>query len=441
MHSTPKNGNIGYVTTMARNPESSNTSFHLRTLFQPAQPLIPIALRRPWTWGWFGHAVATWLVVLSSSLPDERTLGQYPASWQTIRPHLSLNVFLFVLTATLILLFRRRYPVITLAATLIVLIVSTVANAFGAGLVVSVAIAIYTCVQHLQFRRTIGIVIAVALIVAIATIPVVGWHSQQILLIWVGAAMGEAVRSQRSQLLEAHARADRAEAAKEAIARQRVAETRLSIARDLHDVVAHQIAVINLHAGVAANALPNRPQDAEKSLAIVQKAAKDVITDIGSLMTALRNPEPTIGPTGLLQLDDLRRDLATHGFNVTMRTIGQPYELPGAVDAAALRIIQEALTNAHKHGDEPRAHILLEYLEGEIKITVANPVATTPPRTPGPAEPTTGSIPTRAFGTGHGIIGMKERAEAVRGQLTSNQTYVGTWEVAATLPVSTQPQR
>jgi signal transduction histidine kinase len=114
---------------------------------------------------------------------------------------------------------------------------------------------------------------------------------QHVLVVVLGGVLGDAIRTQRAHLDALTDRAERAERTREALARQRVAEDRLSTARDLHDVVAHQIAVINLHAGVASSALRTRPDSAEASLALIRTASRTVLTEIGDLLAALRDPD------------------------------------------------------------------------------------------------------------------------------------------------------
>jgi signal transduction histidine kinase len=248
------------------------------------------------------------------------------------------------------------------------------------------------------------------------------------LVVVLGGVLGDAIRTQRAHLDALTDRAERAERTREALARQRVAEDRLSTARDLHDVVAHQIAVINLHAGVASSALRTRPDDAEASLTLIRTASRTVLTEIGDLLAALRDPDAVdAGLPGLALLDDVLRDLAAHGMDVTVRTVPGPDhaapELPAAVDAVALRVVQEALTNAHKHGTGRRAHLLVEHLPRSVRITVTNPVGLAGGSDAGP-------------GTGYGLLGTAERVGSVRGTLRHGLDGLGSWVLVAELPTA-----
>lgn len=359
---------------------------------------------------WVGHALATVAVVCASALPVRE--DQSP-DWQ------SRLAVIAVVSAALLLL-RRRLPVTTVATTVGALWAAVPLGLFNPGIVLAAAIATFTASRALTRRQALWLTIPTAVVVAIAGAVAVGRGAMQyLLLILLFGALGDLVRVQHEQFMAITERAERAEATREALANQRVAEDRLAIARDLHDAVAHQIAVINLHAGVAGSALRARPDDAEHSLAVIRQASRTVLTQIGDLLATLRDPgSPGTGPVGLAQLDDILRQFRGHGLEVTVRRLGEARELPAAVDVVALRVIQEALTNAHKHGVEHRAHVVLEYLPDRLHVTVVNPVAA---RVTGAAA-------------GHGLVGARERVEAVRGTLTHGRAGVGSWALDADLP-------
>ena len=179
------------------------------------------------------------------------------------------------------------------------------------------------------------------------------------MLAWTGmaTAVGDAARSRRAYVAAVEERARRAEQTREEEARRRVVEERLRIARELHDVVAHHIAVINVQAGVAAHVLRaaarSRPSAA---LAHVRPAPRHACSTELAVAARRAAPAPTTRdappsrPAGWRRLDELLDSLAAAGLAVEHRQHGEPRELPAAVDLAAYRIVQEALTNAHKHG-------------------------------------------------------------------------------------------
>ncbi|MFC4604228.1 sensor histidine kinase [Rhodococcus kronopolitis] len=361
---------------------------------------------------WIGHLVVTVVVVMGGALPD------HPGGGFVWSPHRVL----FNAVAAAILLGRNRAPFVVLPVVIALVGVSAVVGLFNPGLPVATAVAVYAVVLNTSRRNGLALTAVVA---ALMIVPVVvdGYNGfQSVLTVLLGGAVGEAVRTQRSYVAAVTERAERAERTREALARQRVAETRLAIARDLHDVVAHQISVINLHAGVAASALRDRPADAEKSLTIVRRASRAVLSEIGDLMATLRDPDAGTGPPGLGQLDDVVREFASHGMAVTVRIDGDCHDLPGTPDVTALRIIQEALTNAHKHGTGRDADVLVECRPHSLRVTVTNPTA--PANTDGDH-----------LGTRQGLIGMGERVESVRGTLTYGPNGKGMWILVADVPI------
>lgn len=363
-----------------------------------------------WVPGWLGHVVAFAAVLVTSPLP----VGEYGT------PEWRADVVALTLVSAALVLLRRRLPGTTVVSTVCLVWVSVPLQLVNPGVATAVAIAVFTASRRLSRQRALWLAIGAAVLVAAAVGVAVGRGALQfLLLILLFGALGDLVRAHSEQFLAITERAERAEATREALANQRVAEDRLTIARDLHDAVAHQIAVINLHAGVAGSALRERPDDAEHSLTVIRQASRTVLTQIGDLLATLRDPgSPGTGPAGLSQLDDILRQFRAHGLDVTVRRLGDARELSPAVDVVALRVIQEALTNAHKHGVDHRAHVVIEYLPDRLHVTVTNPV---------PA----GSAPAT---TGNGLIGARERVESVRGTLRHGRTGLSSWELDVDLP-------
>ncbi len=374
-------------------------------------------VRRPPAW--VGHVVASAAVVGAGPLPVSE--GTDP-EWRG-------DVVAVTLVAAALLLLRRRLPVSTVAAMVGLVWLSVPLGLFNPGVVLAAAIAAFTASRLLTRRRGLWVVLPAAVLVGAAGGVAVGRGLMQfVLLILLFGALGDLFRVQGEKFQAITERAERAEATREALAHQRVAEDRLAIARDLHDAVAHQIAVINLHAGVATSALRERPDDAAHSLAVIRGASRTVLAQIGDLLATLRDPGSSgTGPVSLAQLDDILREFRGHGLDVTVRRLGEARELPAAVDVVALRVIQEALTNAHKHGTEHRAHVVVQYVLGRLHITVTNPI---------PAQP----APTADdAGAGHGLVGARERVESVRGTLRYGRTGLSSWQLDVDLP--TDPRR
>ena len=178
-------------------------------------------------------------------------------------------------------------------------------------------------------------------------------------IVWSASAVavGDAIRSRRAYVAAVEERARRAEETREEEARRRVAEERLRIARDLHDLVAHRIAVVNVQAGLAAHLLRADPDQAEEALRVVRSSAGSVLDELGQLLSVLRrhdDGEPDSAPTdptpGLADLPALVASFADAGSAVTWQTAGQARPMSDGMALTVYRTIQEGLTNAHKHG-------------------------------------------------------------------------------------------
>jgi signal transduction histidine kinase len=213
-------------------------------------------------------------------------------------------------------------------------------------------------------------------------------------------------------------------------ARRRVAEERLRIARELHDVVAHHIALINVQAGVAAHRLRDRPDQAEEALAHIREAGRSVLTEMQVMLGVLRAPERAVAPAepapSMAQLDGLVDSFRSAGLVVEITTHGQTQALPGPVDLTAYRVIQEALTNVQKHGGGSGGRVEITYGQTALVINIDNLCS--------------GVEPTRGPGVdpvlpGHGILGMRERAAMVGGTLQAEDVPDGGFRVHAVLPV------
>lgn len=262
------------------------------------------------------------------------------------------------------------------------------------------------------------------------------WGSGGVWLTWdnpgaidvvgVGAAIGDATRNRRAYVAEVEARARRAEQSRDEEAARRVVAERMRIARELHDLVAHHIAVIKVQATGARHVLAEHPETAEPALEHISRSADEVLREIAALVGLLRTSgEPgdaaqeTAPTSGLNLLPALVRELASAGLQVVHRETGVNRHLPAVVDLAAFRIVQEALTNAHKYGDGS-AELSIDYsLEG-INVQVVNPVRTS----------------SGGSGTGFGILGMQERAGATGGSLTAGLVAGSRFVVRAHLPAA-----
>ncbi|KUO13239.1 sensor histidine kinase [Streptomyces sp. DSM 15324] len=359
----------------------------------------------------------------------------HTVSW-SVRPPAPLSLLLMTLGA-LTLVFRRRAPMTVLAVTGTLSVVECVTGDPRAPVAMSAVVALFTVAATTDRRTTLraGLLTMTALTSAAMLAGPLPWYAQENLgiLAWtgIGATAGDAVRSRRAVVQAIRERAERAERTREEEARRRVAEERLRIARDLHDVVAHHIALVNVQAGVAAHVMDKRPDQAKEALAHVREASRSALSELRATVGLLRqsgDPEaPTEPAPGLDRLDELAGTFRNAGLLVEVARADHDAPLPAAVDLAAYRVIQEALTNVQKHaGADAKAEVSVVRVGPHIEITVLDDGS------PGPEE--------APVGGGHGLLGMRERVTALRGTLTTGPRYGGGFRVHAILPVKPRPR-
>jgi signal transduction histidine kinase len=355
------------------------------------------------------------------------------ATWDAHAPG-ALSLALMVLGAAA-LVARRRRPMAVLSATATLTLVELVTADPRAPVAMSAVVALYT-VASTTDRPTTWRVGLLTMTVLTGTAMLAGplpWYDQENLglFAWTGmaAAAGDAVRSRRAFVHAIRERAERAERTREEEARRRVAEERLRIARDLHDVVAHHIALVNVQAGVAAHVMDKRPDQAKEALAHVREASRTALSELRATVGLLRqsgDPEaPTEPAPGLARLDELADTFRSAGLPVEVARADDDTTLPAAVDLAAYRVIQEALTNVRKHaGPTAKAEVSVVRVGTDVEITVLDD---------GPGED---AEPRDDDGHGgHGLLGMRERVTALGGSLTTGPRYGGGFRVHAILPL------
>lgn len=333
------------------------------------------------------------------------------------------------LLAFILLVSRRRYPVQVLVLAVIGAVLSMKPTPEPVVLAVVALIALYT-VASTTNRMTAwsaGAATALALIAGVWVAAPGHWAETLAVIAWTGmaTAAGEAVRNRRGYLKAVEERAERAERALKEEARRQVVEERLRIARELHDVVAHHIALINVQAGVASHLLRDDPDGASKALGHVRQGARSVLDELGGILSVLRQPEDLAEPMEPLptleQLDQLVDSFTAAGLGVERRIAGARRPLPPAVTLIGYRIVQESLTNVHKHGGGAAALLRLDYGPDELSIEVVNGGG--------------GSDVDASNRPGHGIVGMRERVAAVSGTLDIGLTPDGRFRVFARLPI------
>jgi len=249
------------------------------------------------------------------------------------------------------------------------------------------------------------------------------------------AALGDAVRSRRHHQAEMVAAADsRADAARDSAARA-LADERLRIAREMHDVVAHSMSLIAVQAGVGAHVIETDPAAAEQALPVVADTSRDALAQTRSVLGLLQSgDEAAASSPGVAALKTLVQGVRDAGLQVDLVLHGSQRPLPATVDLAAYRVVQEGLTNAMKHAPTRPVAVHLVYLEAAVRIEISDMRAATVDAPPACTAP----LPPRTDGR-FGLIGLRERAAALGGTLVAGPTPAGGFDVAAELPTGRLP--
>ena len=352
----------------------------------------------------------------------------------------ALGGYLLALAAAAMLSGRRRAPVVAAVGVVAVCLAYHLLGYPGLAPAVALYPALYSVVITGRRRR---LLIAGALIVAVGIIPLL-WPRPATLNpdallgpeVWMvaTAALAEAVRARR---LTAEERLRSARQAAIDQERNRLAEQRLVIAREVHDVLAHTLAVITVQAAAAADALDTRPADTRSALVEVRRAAREATTELRGTLAVLRNgtesphgtPAPTAPQPGLDQLPQLVERAGAAGLTVSLSITGDREPLTAAHELAVYRIVQEALTNTLRHGGATSSCVELTLGPEEIALAVTDHPssaagANLPPQT------ATIDAPLGA----HGLAGMDERARALGGTLNAGRSPEGGFRVTARLP-------
>jgi signal transduction histidine kinase len=341
---------------------------------------------------------------------------------------LYLHAVLLVLSG-LSLAVRRRWPVPVFAFE-----VSTSVMYYGSGYPdgpnwIGVFVALYTVTAYSDGRRPwivragLAVLIAGWLFAAFLHPPAdgaIGWLAFRIGTAIMAAVMGESVRMRRVIAAEAQERAERAERTREEEARRRVDAERLHIAREVHDTVAHAIAVINVQAGVTAHVLDKRPEQVRDTLLTIEQTSARALRELRATLGVLRETEDGRAPTpGLDRVEELAGLAREAGLDVKVDVATPPHELPSAVDQAAYRILQESITNVIRHAGPARVTVEIGYEPSALRIRVTDD----------------GSGCDGGSGAGRGIQGMRERCALLGGDLTAAPRPGGGFEVSARLPL------
>ncbi|MFF3484508.1 sensor histidine kinase [Streptomyces sp. NPDC002701] len=413
---------------------------------------------------WWREAAITMtafaLCLLSGMLHDGSTLSAPPAA-----------AYFLAVVSCAVLPVRHRAPLTAMAVTTASGVLAPSLDLLLSPLIVAPAVITaysYSLAARTERRAACAVsVISAALFVA--STPLFGALSGQD-AIRVGAVaafplvagvLGRAVHNRRAYLAAVEERARRAEESRDREARRRVAEERVRIARELHDLVAHQITLANAQATVAAHLFDTRPEQTRKSLQELVATTSDALDDLRATVGLLRQSgdgaEPAEPAPGLSRLPTLLESFRRAGLEVSVHEEGTARPLPPGVDLTAYRIVQEALTNVTKHAGTGDARVHLAWHRDHVALTVtddgggartardapAGGAESTGPTTPVSSGTPMGSDTSMGSATsmlsdrppGYGLIGMRERATAVGGHLTAGRRPEGGFLVSTRLPL------
>jgi signal transduction histidine kinase len=239
--------------------------------------------------------------------------------------------------------------------------------------------------------------------------------------------LGNFVGSRRAHTEELERKNRQLEQARLELADRAVAEERLRIARELHDVVAHSMSVVALHAGTGRMVADTDPAAAREALATIERSTRSALHEMRRLLGVLRGSGPgaadELGPApGLRDVDALVADVVRSGVTVQVQIEGDRSDVPAGVDLSAFRIVQEALTNVIKHGGRAPTRVEVRYAPDAVTVEV----------TDGGAGRRDGAVV--ASTSGHGIVGMRERVALFGGDLDVGPAPGGGFRVRARLP-------
>ena len=331
----------------------------------------------------------------------------------------------------LALLWRRSHP-----RTVLVVTALCAGVAGGVGYLITplllapVMIALYELAVRMPGRTTRLYYLGTAALVVVSEL--IGGQGgypwflailNPILFLLLPVVFAEFTRLRHDYVAAVTARAEYAERNREEEARHRVAEERARIARELHDVVAHHLALANAQAGTAAYLARTRPDQVEGILTELAVTTSAALRELKATVGLLRHPDDENSPLepapGLGQLPELTAAFASAGLDVEVTVDGERQELSPGVDLTAFRIVQEAVTNVSKHATAKTAAVRLAYGTDRLTITVDNDAGAT----------------SANRSEGFGILGMRERAESAGGRFQAGPRPGGGFTVTTELPI------
>ena len=331
---------------------------------------------------------------------------------------------------TLSSLWRRTRPMVTVACSFSGFLILAIFLTQPPDLFISIVVLVtlgYSVGQHLVGTRSVWAVVFGAVVVV--TVSVIYDPSDiffPVSFFWIVPWLaGRTLRNQTMLARELAEKAERAEHAREEDERRAITLERNRIARELHDVLAHNLSVMVVQASAARRIVDRNPAQAVEVAAVIQRTGREALAEIRHLFGAVRRGEgeDLSGPASITRVEELARRARAAGLKVELRVVGDPVPLPPGIDLTAYRIVQEALTNALKHAGSALASVTVAYEPNEVVLTVEDDGE-------GPRE----ADELSEAGGGHGLVGMRERAALYGGLVQAGRRRGGGFAVRARLP-------
>ncbi|WP_309138665.1 sensor histidine kinase [Nocardia cyriacigeorgica] len=345
--------------------------------------------------------------------------------------------YALLIVSGVVIVARRRRPVLVFTITAVTSLIYFGLDFPDRLSYLGLFVALYTLTAYGDGRRSLMIVgagttvLGIGWLIAAADIEprvAIGWVFFRIGGSVISAALGESVRSRRVIAADAQERAELAERSRDEEARARVDAERLRIAREVHDTVAHAIAIINVQSGVTAHVLDKRPEQAREALHTIEQTSARALREMRAILGVLRDGDERAPHPGLEQIRDLTDKARDAGLDIDIEQMSPVPSLPSVVGSAAYRIVQESITNVIRHVGPTRVAVAIHSGLDDLQIWVTDEGRRdTTALLAGAGSPAT---------TGRGIVGMRERCQLLGGDLDAKSRPGGGFEVIARLPLA-----
>jgi len=402
------------------------TSAPSQNVIRAGKPARPI--RGPFTrWPRSADAVLASIVfvleVVGIFVPAPEGSGNFDIS---MLGDVSVATYLLLAVSSIALLWRRSRPLLVVVATLSASLVWDLMGLSG-GPSLAIFVSLYGVGRYIEQDRpslaSVGVALALTVtddFIEAEASPVIGLSVALVVVPWY---VGYRVRVRREYLALLEERAAYQERERVAEAQRAVDEERTRIARELHDLVAHRVSMITVQAGAAQTVASSDPERAIRAMASVEEAGREALNELRQILGVLRSGEERedlVPVHGLADIEDLVTEMRGAGMRVSLSSNDVPRGLPAGVDLASYRIVQEALTNVLKHaGPDP---------EVDVRVTTEGQMLTIEVTNRGVGVST---LP----GSGHGLVGMRERAALLGGTFEAGPRSGGGFRVMARLPL------